>query len=254
MDAFDRLIEIVKHLRSDEGCPWDRQQTAESLVPYLVEELHEYVDSLDRDDHEERKKELGDLFLHLVFQGVLAEEKGEFTISGSLDSISDKLVSRHPHVFGDAEYSGEEELNRRWEQQKLREGRKYTLDGIPVSLPTLHRSYRIQEKAAARGFDWNSSEGVLDKIREEIGELEAAREGGDREEMMDEMGDILFSIVNLCRWMRINPDEALRKANNKFSGRFRLLEEQILTSGRNFSEFSIEELEEIWQTVKKNEQ
>ncbi len=252
MKEFDRLLSIVRRLRADDGCPWDREQTKESLLPYLIEEVYEFIDTVDRGQTEESRKELGDLFLHLVFQAVLAEEEGSFTAGDALDSISEKLVQRHPHVFGDAPIHEPEEMNRRWEQQKFREGRRKVLDGIPDKLPALHKSYRIQEKAAAVGFDWQSADGVDAKIREELGELEEARQNGDREAMVDEMGDLLFSIVNLCRWLHINPDEALRKANNKFSERFGKVEHHIHSQNRNFEDYSLDELEDIWQQIKKH--
>ena len=251
MKEFDKLIDIVTTLRSQNGCPWDKKQTKESLLPYLVEELYEFMDAIDQEESDEAKKELGDLFLHLVFQGIIAEEKAEFNIADSLKSINNKLISRHPHVFGNAEVLSDDEMNIRWEQQKMKEGRKHVLDGIPKALPSLQKSYRIQEKASAAGFDWENIDGVNDKIQEELLELHEAKINGNQEEIIDEMGDVLFSIVNLCRWLRINPDEALRKANNKFTKRFNTLEKDILSQNKSFQNFTLDELEELWQKNKR---
>lgn len=250
MKEFDQLIDLLKVLRSPEGCPWDRKQTKESLLPYLIEEVHEFMETVDDNDPAEGAKELGDLFLHLVFQGVIAEEKGQYRIADSLSGIREKLIRRHPHVFSDTETGTEEELNVRWEQQKMKEGRKKVLDGIPATLPTLHKSYRIQEKAAAAGFDWLEIDGVYNKIHEELDELQEALEEKDKAHQIEEMGDLIFSMINLCRWLQINPDEALRKANNKFIQRFNAVENALQRSGRTFSDHSLDELESIWQQEK----
>lgn len=250
MDKFDRLINVVNTLRSPGGCPWDKKQSAESLIPYMVEELYEVIEAIDEQNQDHLKKELGDLFLHLVFQGILAEEKGWFTISDSLESISDKLIFRHPHVFGNETIADDADLNRVWETQKQKEGRKYILDGIPKQLPGLHRAYRIQSKASAAGFDWDNIEDVWRKVHEEVDELEEASGTLDKSKIEEEFGDLLFSLVNVSRHLGINADEALRKANNKFIHRFNQVEDHFKESKLSIREASLAKMDEVWDTIK----
>ncbi|PIO48170.1 MAG: nucleoside triphosphate pyrophosphohydrolase [[Chlorobium] sp. 445] len=245
---FERLYEIVELLRAQ--CPWDRAQTPDSLVHLTLEEVYEMIHAVDTKDEHELKKELGDLLLHICFQAVLAKEREAFDMAGVLDAIAEKLIFRHPHVFGSEHAETANEVTRNWEKLKMKEGRKSVLEGVPKSMPELLRAYRVQEKAAGVGFDWQHSNEVLKKIQEEILELHAATSAEEREE---ELGDILFSLVNYCRFIKVNPEDALRKTTQKFIERFRFVEEQVLQSGKTWSEFSLAELDAFWNAAKAKE-
>jgi XTP/dITP diphosphohydrolase len=227
-------VNLVKVLR--EECPWDRKQTPESLAHLLLEESYELIHAIDQQDETELKKECGDLFLHLSFQVVLGEERGSFSFNDVFEALCHKLINRHPHVFGDTIAETENE------------GRQSLLDGVPNAMSELLRAYRVQKKVAGVGFDWPSDEGVLDKLAEEIMELKQA---AGKKEKEDEFGDLLFTLVNYSRFLGANPEDALRKATNKFMGRFRHIEESVQASGRSWQEHTPEELDTLWNNAKK---
>lgn len=245
---FERLVDIVKLLRTD--CPWDRAQTPDSLVHLTLEEVYEMIAAVDEKDDRELKKELGDILLHLCFQSVLASERKAFEMADVLDAIAEKLIFRHPHVFGTDEAETASDVNRNWEKLKMKEGRKSVLEGVPKAMPQLLRAFRVQEKAAGVSFDWERGDDVLKKIREEISELYAAQSDEAREE---EFGDILFSLVNYSRFIKVNPEDALRKATEKFIRRFQTVEEQVAASGKSWDAFTLAELDEFWTLAKKQE-
>ena len=245
-EQFLRVLNLVKVLRQE--CPWDRKQTPESLAHLLLEESYELIHAIDQQDEMELKKECGDLFLHLSFQVLLGEERKTFSFADVLDALCHKLISRHPHVFGDVIAETEQEVLQNWETLKLKEGRQSLLDGVPNAMSELLRAYRVQKKVAGVGFDWPSDDGVLDKLVEEVKELKNAT---SKEEQEDEFGDLLFTLVNYSRFLGANPEDALRKATNKFMGRFRHIEKQVQTSGRNWQEYTPEELDQFWIQAKK---
>jgi XTP/dITP diphosphohydrolase len=245
-EQFERAVNLVKVLR--EECPWDRKQTPESLAHLLLEESYELIHAIDQQDETELKKECGDLFLHLSFQVVLGEERGSFSFNDVFEALCHKLINRHPHVFGDTIAETEHEVLKNWETLKLNEGRQSLLDGVPNAMSELLRAYRVQKKVAGVGFDWPSDEGVLEKLAEEIMELKNA---GSKEEKEDEFGDLLFTLVNYSRFLGANPEDALRKATNKFMGRFRHIEESVQASGRSWQEHTPEELDTLWNNAKK---
>ena len=244
-EQFDRVIKLVKVLR--EECPWDKKQTSQSLAHLLLEESYELVDAIDQGNESELKKELGDLFLHLAFQVLLAEERNTFTFSDVFEALCYKLINRHPHVFSTTVADTAEEVVKNWESLKLKEGRQSLLDGVPNAMSELLRAYRVQKKVAGVGFDWPSQEGVLDKLAEEIDELKKA---ASKEEQEDEFGDLLFTLVNYSRFLGANPEDALRKATNKFMARFRDIETEVQASERNWQEYTPEELDLLWNKAK----
>ncbi|MBL6955325.1 MAG: nucleoside triphosphate pyrophosphohydrolase [Chlorobium phaeobacteroides] len=248
-EKFNRVISLVQVLRSE--CPWDRKQTPESLTHLLLEESYELVHAIDENDDQELKKELGDLFLHVAFQVLMAEESGKFTFSGVFDALCDKLISRHPHVFGQTVAGNEQEVLKNWESLKLKEkGRRSLLDGVPKAMSELLRAYRVQKKVSGVGFDWTNEEGVLDKLLEEIEELKQA---SSKEEKEEEFGDLLFTIVNYSRFIGTNPEDALRKSTNKFMKRFMAVEELVRQSEKSWQEHTAEELDALWEKVKKQQ-
>jgi XTP/dITP diphosphohydrolase len=245
-EQFERTVNLVKILRQE--CPWDRKQTPESLAHLLLEESYELIHAIDQQDEMELKKECGDLFLHLSFQVLLGEERESFSFADVFDSLCNKLISRHPHVFSDTLAETEQEVMQNWETLKLKEGRQSLLDGVPNAMSELLRAYRVQKKVAGVGFDWPSDDGVLEKLAEEIKELKQA---SSKKEQEEEFGDLLFTLVNYSRFLGANPEDALRKATNKFMGRFRLIEEKVKASGRNWQEFTPEELDTLWKEAKQ---
>lgn len=267
LEAFGRLIDILDELR--EKCPWDRKQTMESLRPQTIEETYELSDAIMHSDLKEISKELGDLLLHVVFYAKIGAEQGEFDIVDVINRLCDKLVYRHPHVFGDVKVSGSDEVVQNWEELKTKEkdGNKRVLSGVPVTLPPLLKAYRMQDKARAVGFDWEQKDQVWDKVAEELGEfrtelaaMEEAGRSGDREQMAsaaaraeNELGDYLFSIVNAARLYDLNPDTALEKTCAKFRSRFTYLEEHTIRQGRSLKEMTLAEMDEIWEEAKKLE-
>jgi len=247
-EQFERVVSLVKVLRQE--CPWDRKQTPQSLAHLLLEESYELVHAIDEGDESELKKEAGDLFLHLCFQVELAGERGTFSFADVFEALCHKLISRHPHVFGDVSAETEREVLKNWESLKMQEGRKSLLDGVPNSMSELLRAYRVQKKVSGVGFDWPSDEGALDKLAEELRELKNAKGKAEREE---EFGDLLFTIVNYSRFLDANPEDSLRKATNKFMARFRRVEECVQRSSRDWKEHTPEELDALWQEAKRDQ-
>jgi MazG family protein len=249
LKAFERLLEIMDELR--EKCPWDREQTLESLRNLTIEETYELADAIMDQDLDEIKKELGDLMLHIVFYAKIGSEKGAFDMADVLDGINQKLVFRHPHVFGDRKVKDSGEVIQNWEELKMKEGHHSVLAGVPVSLPALIKSHRIQDKVRAVGFDWDHREQVWDKVTEEINEVKHELINGiEKSKVEDEIGDLLFSIVNAARLYDIEPETALERTNRKFIKRFKYLEQKALESGRSLKEMTLEEMEAIWQEAK----
>ncbi|MCC6477377.1 nucleoside triphosphate pyrophosphohydrolase [bacterium] len=241
-------------LRAPDGCPWDREQTHESLRPYLIEETYEVLDSIDRGAYAELKKELGDLLLHIVFHARLAEEEGLFTLADVLTEINEKLIRRHPHVFGEAKVETTDDVNKQWERIKLAEaGKPSLLSGVPKHQPALNRAYRVQEKAAAVGFDWPDVTPVWQKLREEVDELEAEVSTGQRIKIEKEFGDLLFSMVNLGRKLGIHPEEALRATIEKFTTRFNYIEETLRSEHVDLHHAGLERMDELWNEAKRKE-
>lgn len=250
--AFGRLLKIMDELR--EQCPWDSKQTLESLRYLTIEEVYELSDAILEKDMPEIGKELGDLFLHLVFYSKIGSESGAFDVSMVLHGICDKLVNRHPHIYGDVTVNGEEDVKSNWEKIKLKEGRKSVLGGVPKSLPAMVKAYRIQEKARGVGFDWSNPEQVWEKVREELTELQNEVHGSnDAVRKEDEFGDLLFALINYARFIGVNPEDALERTNKKFIRRFRYIEDQAELHGRSVSEMSLEEMDEYWTLAKKME-
>jgi XTP/dITP diphosphohydrolase len=245
LEAFERLLIIMDELR--EQCPWDRKQTNKSLRHLTIEETYELSDALLKGDNEEIKKELGDLFLHLVFYSKIGDEKGAFDVSDVLNSICEKLISRHPHIYGDVEVKDEEEVKQNWEQLKLKEGNKSVLAGVPNSMPSIIKASRMQDKAAQVGFDWPEKEHVWDKVEEELKEFKDA-EGSQKEE---EFGDLIFSLINYARWLKINPDDALEATNIKFKYRFESIEKYAQKKNIKMEEMTLSEMDEVWEQAKK---
>jgi len=253
LQAFDRLLTIMDDLR--EKCPWDRKQTFESLRQNTIEETYELATAIMQGDMNEIAKELGDVLLHVVFYAKMGSETGAFDIADVCNRLSDKLVFRHPHVYGAEAAQNAEEVSRLWEKVKLQEkgGNKRVLSGIPDSLPTLVKAYRIQDKAANAGFDWEQKEDVWAKVKEEIGELEEAMRAGNQQRVDAEMGDVLFSLINVARLYKVRPDNALEQTNLKFIRRFNYIEDKAQASGRNVTDMTLEEMETLWQEAKGEE-
>jgi len=253
-NQFEELVNIVSRLRAPDGCPWDREQTNHTLLPYFVEEVYEAIESIDDGDWDLVKEELGDILLHIVFQASIAEDEKNFQIIDSLDNINKKLINRHPHVFGDAKAEAAFHAKQNWEAEKHKEkGRESRLDGVPNSLPSLIRAQRLQQKASYAGFDWEKIEQVWGKVNEEIIELKEAEISGNNQHIEEEIGDLLFAIVNLSRHLNISSEDALRKTNQKFIRRFKKVEEGIKAKGKKLIEASLEEMDSIWNEAKHNE-
>jgi XTP/dITP diphosphohydrolase len=251
MEAFGKLLDIMDELRVK--CPWDREQTNESLRKLTIEEVYELGDAVLENNVQEIKKELGDILLHIVFYAKIGEEQGSFDIGDVINHLIDKLIYRHPHVFGSTEVSNSEQVIRNWENLKLNEkGRnKRVLEGVPMALPALVKANRIQEKVRGVGFDWEYKEQVWDKVKEELGELEVEVKAGRKKEMEDEFGDLIFSIVNAARLYGIDPESALERTNQKFIRRFNYLEEKTLLKGKSLQEMTLEEMDVYWNEAKK---
>lgn len=250
--TWDSLVEVMARLRR--GCPWDREQTHRSLLPYLIEETYEVVDAVENDDENDLCEELGDLLLQIVFHAQLATERGKFSIADVVDALANKMIRRHPHVFGDQAVSSVAEVWANWDQLKAQEPAGQTrvsrLDGIPKGLGSLQRGQKMQDKAARVGFDWPNLEGVRDKLAEELAELESARRDGDEHQLREEVGDVMFTVVNLARALGVDAEGALREANEKFYRRFTYMERRAETQGRALGDLSLDELEELWQLAK----
>ena len=249
--AFDRLLTIMDELRVK--CPWDRKQTFESLRQNTIEETYELASALIKKDMDDIAKELGDVLLHVIFYAKIASETADFDIADVCNRLCDKLIFRHPHVYGEDAAKNAEEVSHLWEQVKLKEkgGNKTVLAGIPDALPALVKAYRIQDKAANVGFDWEKKEDVWDKVREEIGEFEKELKNGETNTIEAEFGDLLFSMVNVARLYKLKPDNALEKTNQKFIQRFNYIEQQAAAQGRKVSELTLDEMEKLWQEAKK---
>ncbi|MBO3698845.1 nucleoside triphosphate pyrophosphohydrolase [Roseivirga sp. E12] len=255
LEAFDRLLTIMDELRLN--CPWDKKQTLESIRHLTIEETYELSDAILTENLDEVKKEIGDLMLHMVFYSKIADEKKAFDVADALNSISDKLVNRHPHIYGDVEANDEEAVKANWEKIKLKEkGNKSVLGGVPNSLPALVKAIRIQDKARGIGFDWEKKEQVWEKVEEEMqefkNEFNVAKNGTiDKQKALGEFGDLLFSLVNYSRFIDIDPEEALERTNLKFIKRFQYLETESKKDGKNISEMSLEEMDQYWEKAKK---
>jgi tetrapyrrole methylase family protein/MazG family protein len=250
---LNQLIEIMAKLRGEKGCPWDREQTRESLKPFIVEETYEVLEAIDEGNPEAIKEELGDLLFQIVFQSRIAQERGEFGMAEVIEKIGSKMIARHPHVFGDADYKTSGEVLVHWEAQKKKEGkqRESILEGIPKTLPSLLRAHRIQDRASRVGFDWEKAEDLFPKLEEEIEEFRAALCGKKQEEIEDELGDIFFMLVNISRFVGINPEDALRKTISKFISRFRYIEMTAAEKGRSLSAMSLSEMDALWDEAKR---
>ena len=248
-EAFERLATIMDKLRAE--CPWDKKQTIESLRHLTIEEAFELADSIIDNDMNAIKKELGDLLLHILFYAKIGDEKKAFDITEVINSQCEKLIFRHPHIYGDVKVKDEEEVKRNWEQLKLKEGNKSVLDGVPRSLPAMVKAMRIQEKARGVGFDWDEPAQVWKKVEEEIGEFHEAVESGKKEEAAEEFGDVLFSLINYARFHNINPEEVLERTNKKFIHRFQYLEESAKAAGKHLPDMSLEEMDVYWNEAKK---
>lgn len=253
MDELQKLIEIMAKLRSDDGCPWDKEQTHETLKPYLIEEAHEVIEAIDDGSPEKLKEELGDLLFQIVFQCQLASEKGFFSMSEVIEGITAKIKSRHPHVFGNMKFKSSEEVKKQWHERKKEEGKfkESILDGIPKSLPALLMAQRLQSRASKVGFDWEKIQDVLEKVDEELSELKEAIRQNSKKNIQEELGDILFVLVNVSRFAGINAEEALKKTNDKFISRFNHIEKQAADLGKDLCEMSVKEMNLLWEEAKK---
>ena len=250
MQSFGRLLDVLDELR--EKCPWDRKQTNESLRPNTIEEVYELCDALIQNDKKNICKELGDVLVHVVFYAKIGSETGDFDIKDVCDKLCDKLIFRHPHVFGEVKADTAEKVSENWEQIKLKEkdGNKSVLSGVPAALPSLIKAYRIQDKARNVGFDWEDREDVWKKVKEEITEFEAEVGSMDKDKAEAEFGDVMFSLINAARLYKINPDNALEHTNQKFIRRFNYLEEHTIKAGRNLNDMTLSEMDELWNEAK----
>ena len=253
IEAFGRLLDVLERLRVE--CPWDRKQTNESLRPNTIEEVVELCDALIKDDSKNICKELGDVLMHVCFYALIGQEKGDFDVADVCQKQADKLIFRHPHVYGEVVAESAEKVLQNWEQIKLREkdGNKTVLSGVPQALPSLIKAYRIQDKARNVGFDWDKREDVWAKVREELDELQAELERDDKERSMAELGDFLFSVINAARLYHLNPDNALEQTNQKFIRRFNYVEQHSIREGKPLSEMTLAEMDKLWEEVKKIE-
>tara|TARA_B100000886_G_scaffold324324_1_gene268887 strand:- start:1427 stop:2206 length:780 start_codon:yes stop_codon:yes gene_type:complete len=250
--GFVKLLEIVEKLRGPDGCSWDKEQTHESLLPYFLEETYEVIESIEESDWSTLSEELGDIMLHVALQSQIATERKKFGIADSLNIITKKLVKRHPHVFSTKNNIDSNEAKQNWESMKHKEKKRNSrLDGVPPTLPALNRAYRLQEKASHARFDWKSVDGVWSKLDEELGELKTAIALNNQQNINEEVGDVLFTIVNLARHLNIHSEDALRKANKKFIDRFKKVEKALSSKGHDFETVGQEELDLIWERAKK---
>ena len=252
VSSIDRLKQIVQRLRSPDGCPWDREQTHQSLKPHVIEECYELIDAIDDMDDQEMQEELGDLLLQVVLHAQMASEEGRFDFDSVAEVISEKLIRRHPHVFGDTKLATSDAVLKQWDAIKRREktDRESALDGVPRGLPGLAKAQKMQSKAARVGFDWPDAGGPLEKVKEEITELEQAESG---EKLAEEIGDLLFSVVNFARKSKLDAEELLQAANRKFSDRFRKMETLAASRGLKFSSLTLSEMDQLWNEVKQSD-
>ena len=248
LEAFERLLNIMDDLRAK--CPWDKKQTMQSLRHLTIEETYELGDAILNEDLQEVKKELGDLLLHIVFYAKIGSETNAFDIADVANSVCDKLIERHPHIYGDVKVENEEDVQRNWEKIKLKEGNKSVLGGVPKSLPALVKATRIQDKAAGVGFNWNHIDQVFAKVKEEIEELHAEVKAEDSSHIEEEFGDVLFSLINYARFLKVNPEDALERTNKKFIQRFQYLEQKASEKGKALKDMTLNEMEAYWQEAK----
>ena len=253
-NKFGKLVKIISKLRSPDGCPWDIEQTSRSLIPFFIEEVYEVIEAIDNEDWGAVKEELGDVMLHLIFQALIAEEQNKFNIQDSIETVSKKLVKRHPHVFEKELASSSFRAKQNWETEKQKEkNRKSRIDGVPVALPSIIQAQRLQQKASYAGFDWKNSKDVWNKINEELEELKIAEKSGDINHIENELGDAIFSLVNLARFLDISAENALRQTNDKFKNRFRYIESIIEEKGMKFEDTDLNELDKYWEEAKGRE-
>ena len=246
--AFDRLLTIMDELRA--GCPWDKKQTMQSLRHLTIEEIYELGDAILDNDLDEVKKELGDVLLHIVFYAKIGSETGDFDIADVANSISDKLVSRHPHIYGDVTVEDEKEVERNWEKLKLKEGKKSVLEGVPKGLPAMVKASRIQDKVSGVGFDWEEPRQVFEKVQEELNELQEEITANNQEKIEAEFGDVLFSMINYARFLKVDPESALERTNKKFIGRFQYLESKAKELNKDLSDMTLAEMDVFWEEAK----
>ncbi|MBS1916858.1 MAG: nucleoside triphosphate pyrophosphohydrolase [Bacteroidetes bacterium] len=249
INSFDRLVRIMDELR--EQCPWDKKQTIQTLRTLTIEEMYELADAITDEDWKGIKEELGDLLLHIVFYARIGREQNKFTLNEMINGICDKLVHRHPHIYGDVKVNNEEDVKQNWEKLKLKEGKKSVLGGVPVSLPATVKAIRLQEKAKQVGFEWDNTNQVWDKVKEEMDELQEAISEGNNAKIEEEFGDLVFSLINYARFLHIDAENSLEKTNKKFISRFTQMENLALAEGKALSEMSLEEMDNIWNSIKK---
>lgn len=248
-NEFTAFVEITKRLRKE--CPWDKVQTHASIKHSLIEEAYEVVETIDENNLQELKKELGDILLHVVFHSNIAEEEKAFTLKEVIEGITEKLIRRHPHIFSDAEAGTAEQVKQNWEKLKMQEGRTSLMDGVPKELPALLRAHRLTDKASKVGFDWKTGEDAWKKVEEETDELHQVLEAGSPDEVEEEFGDLLFALVNYSRFININPENALRRTIDKFIARFQYIEQELKKSGKDIHSSSLEEMDALWNEAKK---
>lgn len=248
-EAFLGLVKIMDELR--EQCPWDKKQTIHTLRPMTIEETYELADSITEENWKGIKEELGDVLLHILFYSRIGKEQGKFNLEEVIRGISEKLIARHPHIYGDVKVKDDEEVKQNWEKLKLKEGKKSVLSGVPGSMPSLVKATRLQEKAKQVGFEWDTREQVWDKVEEETNELKEAIAGGNQKDIEGEFGDLLFSLVNYARFLQVDADTALEITNKKFIRRFTLMEQQALSEGKSLTEMTLKEMDSIWDSIKK---
>ncbi|MGN7821227.1 nucleoside triphosphate pyrophosphohydrolase [Chitinophaga sp. 22536] len=247
--TFDRLLQIMDDLR--EKCPWDRKQTIQTLRQLTIEETYELADAITEEDWKSIKEELGDILLHIVFYAKIGSEKQQFDINDVINGVCDKLITRHPHIYGDVKVQDEEEVKLNWEKIKLKEGKKSVLSGVPVSLPALVKAMRLQEKAKQTGFEWDNTSQVWDKVKEEVNELEEVANTGDQDAIEAEFGDVMFSLVNYSRFLNIDAENALERTNKKFQRRFQHMEALALEQGRRLNDMDLTEMDTLWNKAKE---
>jgi MazG family protein len=248
-DSFLRLVKIMDELR--EQCPWDRKQTIHTLRQLTIEETYELTDAISEENWKDIKEELGDLMLHIVFYSKIGAEQNQFTIPDMINGVCDKLIARHPHIYGDVKVDDEEDVKRNWEKLKMKEGKTSVLSGVPKGLPSMVKAIRIQEKAKQVGFEWENKEQVFEKIEEEINELKEVVQTAEQEKIEEELGDVFFSLVNYARFLQIDADHALERTNQKFIQRFTQMEQEAISEGKQLTHMSLEEMDGIWNRIKQ---
>lgn len=252
-DKFEELVNIIKKLRAPDGCPWDKEQTLYSMREHLIEEAYELVDALDNQNIDNIKEELGDILLHVIFHANIAEEDGLFTLSDVIDTISDKMVRRHPHVFGTTAVNGTDEVLENWEtiKQQEKQERQSIFDSISGGLPSIYRAMEYQKKARKVGFDWDCADDCMEKVHEEFGEFQEAIQSGDTAAIEHELGDAMFALINMSRFLKVDPDQALRMANKRFYDRFKYIEDKLAEQGKKPEDSNLEEMDALWDAAKE---